>query len=298
MEPFSSYSVCSEGRKRRLQKGKSMKISVLTENTVYKRGFVGEHGLSLLIENNSGKFLFDTGQTRIFQKNAKSLNENLEDLQGIILSHGHYDHCGGLGDWLNNENAMLTCPVYVNSAAWKGKYTKNPRSGQTRWIGIDWEAEICKDTLELIEEPKIEIADNMFLLSQVPYQVPFEPEPELFYHDEKGMIKDIMSDEQLLVIREERGLFVFAGCAHPGIINCLTYVQDNFPNEKIYGIFAGMHLKSCKKERLEATIQSLKELQPEIIIPMHCTGIMAIAAIKEQLGECCILAEAGKVINI
>ncbi len=275
-----------------------MKISILTENTVYKRGFVGEHGLSLLIETEEKRFLFDTGQTGVFRRNARTLREGLEDLDGIILSHGHYDHCGGLGNWLKEEGAELPCPVYVSARAFEKKYTGNPKNGQIRNIGIDWKPELCKEKLKLIQAEKQEIAKNVFLLSKIPYQVSYEPRPEMFYQDEAGTIVDPMEDEQLLVIREERGLFVFAGCAHPGIINCLTYVTDNFPNEKIYGVFAGMHLKGCKKERLNATIQALKELQPAIIVSMHCTGIMAIAAIKEQLADSCILAEAGKVINI
>lgn len=273
-----------------------MKISILTENTVYKRGFIGEHGLSLLIETGNRKFLFDTGQTRVFAGNAKLLKQELEGLDGIILSHGHYDHCGGLGNWIE-EQGKPSCPVYVNYRAFQGKYTQNPKNGIMRYIGIDWKPELCGNQLKLIKGRKKEIAENVFLLSEIPYNVSFEPKPGLFYQDEAGTIPDDMADEQLLVIREEKGLYVFAGCAHPGIINCLAYVAESFPGEKIYGIFAGMHLKSCSKERLEATIQALKRINAGIIVPMHCTGILAIAAIKEQLGECCVLAEAGKIIN-
>lgn len=277
---------------------KSMKINILTENTVYKRGFIGEHGLSLLIETEHGKFLFDTGQTSVFQKNARTLKVSLEELDGIILSHGHYDHCGGLGNWLEEENGQLPCSVYVNHKAFHKKYTKNPQNGQMRYIGIDWKPEICKGELNLISEKKQEIVENVFLLSDIPYKVNFEPKPQVFFQDEEGTIADTMEDEQLLVIREEKGLYVFAGCAHPGIINCLTYVKESFPGEKVYGVFAGMHLKGCKKERLEATIQELQELEAEVVVPMHCTGMIAIASIKERLGEKCILAEAGKVINV
>ena len=274
-----------------------MKVSILTENTVYKRGFAGEHGLSLLIETEGRRFLFDTGQTRVFQRNAETLKEKLEELDGIILSHGHYDHCGGLGNWLAEERRELPCPVYINARAFEGKYTRNPQNGQIRYIGIDWKQEVCGEELRLIQEKKQEIAENVFLLSQIPYQIAFEPKPQLFYQDEAGTIPDTMADEQLLVIREEKGLYVFAGCAHPGIINCLTYVKEHFPGEHIYGIFAGMHLKGCSKERLKSTIQELKTVDAPLVVPMHCTGILAIAAIKEALGDTCVLAEAGKIIN-
>lgn len=275
-----------------------MKISILTENTVYKRGFIGEHGLSLLIETKGRKFLFDTGQTRVFARNAEILKEELTRLDGIILSHGHYDHCGGLGNWLEEEQKGVSCPIYVNERAFEKKYTKNPKNNQMRYIGIDWSPELCGEQLKLIRESKQQIAENVFLLSQIPYRVSFEPAPGLFYQDEAGTIADSMADEQLMVIREEKGLLVFAGCAHPGIINCLSYVRESFSGEHIYGIFAGMHLKNCPRERLELTIQELKKINAEVVVPMHCTGILGIAAIKEQLGDNCVLAEAGKVINV
>lgn len=275
-----------------------MKISILTENTVYKRGFIGEHGLSLLIETEGKRFLFDTGQTRVFVRNATTLKENLTELDGIVLSHGHYDHCGGLGNWIEEEAKMLSCPVYVNYRAFEKKYTKNLKNNEMLYIGIDWEPEVCGEQLTLIQERKKQIAENVFLLSEIPYCVSFEPKPKVFYQDELGTILDNMADEQIMVIREEKGLYVFAGCAHQGIINCLSYVKESFPGERIYGIFAGMHLKGCAKERLEMTIQELKKINAEIIVPMHCTGILGIAAIKEQLGDNCILAEAGKVINV
>ena len=178
------------------------------------------------------------------------------------------------------------------------KYAKDPKTAEMRYVGIDWNPQICGEKLRRIQEKKQEIAENIFLLSQIPYQTSFEPKPELLYLDKKSLIQDTMADEQLLVIREERGLHVFTGCAHPGIINCLTCVKESFPGEKIYSIFGGMHLKGCGKERLDATIQALKEIKPEIVVPMHCTGIMAIAAVKEHLGTSCILPEAGKVLQI
>lgn len=275
-----------------------MKISILTENTVYKRGFIGEHGLSLLIETEGRRFLFDTGQTKVFVQNAGVLKEELDQLDGIILSHGHYDHCGGLGNWLEERHKELSCPIYVNDRAFEKKYTKNPKNNQMRYIGIDWKPELCGEQLKLIQEKKKQIAENVFLLSEIPYRVSFEPNSGWFYQDEAGTISDSMMDEQLMVVREEKGLYVFAGCAHPGIINCISYVRESFPEEHIYGIFAGMHLKGCTRQRLEMTIQELKKINAGIIVPMHCTGILGIAAIKEQLGDICILAEAGKVINV
>ena len=111
-----------------------------------------------------------------------------------------------------------------------------------------------------------------------------------------GLVADHMEDEQLLAIREEQGLCVFAGCAHPGIVNCLKYVQSFFPGEHIHAIVAGMHLKGCSPQQLQKTIQALREFGADSVVPLHCTGLLAIAAIKEALGERCLLAEVGKKI--
>ena len=85
-----------------------MKITILNENTVYRQGLLAEHGLSVVIEERDRKFLMDTGQSDVFLKNAKTLGVHLEDLDGIILSHGHYDHCGGM-EYLDGSRRLPPC---------------------------------------------------------------------------------------------------------------------------------------------------------------------------------------------
>ena len=84
-----------------------MRFTVLNENTAGKRGFLAEHGLSVLIVHQGRKLLFDTGQTDVFLHNAEKIGETLSDLDAIILSHGHFDHCGGLEFWQNRGSCLL-----------------------------------------------------------------------------------------------------------------------------------------------------------------------------------------------
>ena len=107
-----------------------------------------------------------------------------------------------------------------------------------------------------------------------------------------------MEDEQLLVIETEEGLCVFAGCAHVGIINCLHYVQTVFHNKHIHFLAAGMHLRNSDAHRVEMTITALKKQGIDLVVPLHCTGMRAIAAMREELGSACILPEVGRVIQV
>lgn len=278
-----------------------MKISILTENTVYKRGFLGEHGLSVLIEYQGKKYLFDTGQSQVFLHNAAKLCVDLKELDGIILSHGHYDHCGGMDD-IHKLGEEI--PVYVQAKAFEKKYAENLKTKELRYIGMEdqtgWQEQ---ERIHKLQGGCTEICDGVYLLAEIPYTTEFEPEPagfwrETAHQDLPELVADQMADEQLLVLKSPQGLCIFAGCAHPGIINCLYHVKSVFPDSKIHSLVAGMHLKGCGEQRIRQTIQALLELEIDTVVPVHCTGICGIGMIKEALGKRCILAEAGKQIEI
>ena len=107
-----------------------------------------------------------------------------------------------------------------------------------------------------------------------------------------------MVDEQMLVVETDRGLCVFAGCSHPGILNCLNYVQECFPGQKIYSLLAGMHLMHARDDRIQWTIGRLKEYGIEMLMPVHCTGIRAISRIRENFPGQYKKAECGDIIEI
>ncbi len=277
-----------------------MEVTILTENTVYKRGLLGEHGLSLLIDAGKKRYLFDTGQSNVFLHNAAKLGIDIKGLDGVIISHGHYDHGGGMEHWQELGNA----PIYVQEKAFEKKYSENPNTRKLHYIGLEdkgsWQK---KADVRKLSGKATQIAKGVHLLSEIPYTTHFEPMLHSFWksdaqHPGYELLADKMEDEQILVIEGDEGLRVFAGCAHAGIINCLRYVQAIFPGKGIHALVAGMHLKNCDCQRVEKTIHALKELKINIVVPVHCTGMRAIAAIKESLGSACILPEVGKKIEI
>lgn len=278
-----------------------MRVSILTENMVYRRGLLGEHGLSLFIDTGKQRYLFDTGQSRVFLHNAAKLGIDLKELDGVILSHGHYDHCGGMEYW----RELGDVPIYIQGKAFEKKYAENFRTRDLRYIGVEnkgnWQDEA---NVQKLSGGGTQIAEGVYLLSEIPYTTYFEPMMGNFWKSNaqhpghQEILVDSMEDEQLLVIEQEEGLCVFAGCAHVGIINCLRYVQTIFPGKDIHCLMAGMHLRNCDAKRLEKTISILKEQDIDIVVPMHCTGMRAIAAMWEALGSACVLPEVGKNIEI
>lgn len=269
-----------------------MKIVVLTENTVYRQGILAEHGLSLYIEKEEKRYLFDTGQSGVFLKNARSLDVNLEHLDGIILSHGHYDHCGGLEEFAKEFKLPN---VYVRKEAFEEKFHQGKNN--CRRIGIPWSVDFIKENVIFTEEFQ-EIAKDIYVLGKIPLKNEFESVAEGMLVEVEGKRQpDLMTDEQMLIIRGKEGLYVFLGCSHVGVINALSYVEETFPGEHIHLLLAGMHLSQVSEKHLQKTMEELEKREIDRIIPVHCTGIMAITQMKRRFGERCEIVHAGKVLN-
>ena len=270
-----------------------MKVSVLTENRTGKGKFLAEHGLSLFIEYNNVNILFDTGQTDVYCHNAELMGVDLRKTDIIVLSHGHYDHCGGYVNFPAKEKYPVT---YVREKAFERKFTVD-KNGY-REIGIPWRYEDYKENI-VFTESKTKISENVYICSDIPFTNSFEePFKGLLVENKKEKIIDKMSDEQMLVIDTDKGLVIFIGCSHPGIANCLAYAKKLFPGKKINTVLAGMHLEVVNDERFEKTISFLKELGIEKILPVHCTGVIKSCEMKRIFGEHCSIICAGESFEI
>ena len=167
-------------------------------------------------------------------------------------------------------------------------------------IGIPWRLDDYKMIGDRIVYVKgiTPIMPNTILCSEIPYTVDFEQEPDGFYFGENGSKqKDYFCDEQILVI-DDGGLSVFLGCSHPGVANCLRYVTTLFPGKSIHAVIGGMHLENVGPQRLQKTIQFLKDLKIQKVIPLHCTGLNAVFEIKKQFGNRCLLLKAGDSLEL
>lgn len=270
-----------------------LKIKILSENYARKRGLLSEHGLSIWIENNGVNILFDTGQSNIFYHNAKKLGIDIKKADMLVLSHGHYDHTGGVSEFCKaNDKA----PIYIHKDAFYKRYSKF-NNEYSKNIGIPWSKnENCDISKRLILNKKsVNITENIMISGEIPGMVSFEDVPQSFYiNDGTGSLaKDMITDEQMLLIKGKKGIYIFVGCSHPGVVNCVRYAQKLFPREKIAGLIGGMHLEKIQDIRLQMTIQSFIDLNIKNVIPLHCTGIIPICKIKRFLGKRCNILNVG-----
>lgn len=254
-----------------------MKITVLTENTKLKNSdLIAEHGISLFIEKNGYKILFDTGGPQESAiENASRLGIDLRKVDAVIISHGHDDHTGGLLKFFQiNDKA----PVYLKKEALGSYYSKRPEG--EKYIGIDSEiVEKYAERLYFIDKT-VEIAKNMFIVPNIhkEFPVPYSNHV-LFEKVNEKLIKDDFKHELFMIIESSNGLTVFTGCGHSGIKNIINTAKKVFPHKKIGTVLGGFHLQAgartfetAKKEEIEEIAEWLKLEAAGQIYTGHCTG--------------------------
>ena len=274
-----------------------MKFSFLIENKTDHPGVVAEHGLSIYIEAHGKKILFDTGETGLFAQNAKAMKVDLSEVDLAVISHGHYDHAGGVPTFCEiNDRA----PLYIHKNAFRKSYGYENGVMDKETCGIIWsdeEREQSEAQLVYTDGP-LEIADGIKITGTVPIGEDFVPTEKFSYYNENGeLVDDDMSHEQCLVIKEPEGIYIFSGCSHRGVLNALQAGKDMFPGEKVAALIAGMHLYSASAEDRKRVVDEMVAENLDKVYPVHCTGILAICDLKARMGDACVVATTGDVYD-
>jgi len=262
-----------------------LRITALSENTAGSRDLLGEWGLSFLIETGRDTILFDTGKTVTTAHNVDSLGVNLKRISSIVLSHGHYDHTGGLRQVLRIMGKEVE--VIAHPDVWASKYRRR-KGEKDRYIGIPFQRQELESlgAIFTLTTESAKVADNCFTTGEVPMVTDYETiDSGLFVRTGTGWQPDQLLDDLALIIKTELGLVVVLGCAHRGVINTLYHAQRLTGVKSIYAVLGGAHLVDAPRERVQRTIADLKQLDVQKLGLCHCTSLPAIAALAHEFGD-------------
>lgn len=276
-----------------------MKITTVIENNKEEGSKLEcEHGLSYFIEAYGLKILFDTGQSEKALSNFKKLGLSLENIDYIILSHGHYDHAGGFKYFLENINNKPY--IILGNEFFERSDKYHLKSEEEKYIGINFDKRYIEEMgYKIIEvKEKMKLGNKIYVISNLES---FNEEKisntrgELARKEKNILIKDNFAEELVLVIENVEGLTLITGCAHTGIINIITKVQ-NIIGEKVINVVGGIHLSKLSLLENEKTAKKFEELNVKNFSLCHCSGNKIIDILKDDESEI-IEVFTGKVIQ-
>lgn len=271
------------------------------DGEIPRHTLVAEHGLSLLItvyrDGVSHTVLLDTGyNSSTMLHNMEYLNVDQSNIEAVVLSHGHMDHSGGLYPLLKKLGRSVT--VVAHPDAFRQRFLVRPQLGKLSFpLTADME-NFRKLNAEFVDASgPVYLAESMILITgEVPRTTGFEKGmPGAFLEEGAEMVPDAIRDDQAVLIKlAGRGLVVISGCAHSGIINSVLYARQLTGESRVAAVIGGFHLSGTDMEPLiDSTVRELKQLSPDLIMPMHCTGWNAIQRLQSEFPKSFVLSSVG-----
>jgi 7,8-dihydropterin-6-yl-methyl-4-(beta-D-ribofuranosyl)aminobenzene 5'-phosphate synthase len=268
-----------------------MEVIALIENTRQpgRKDLRAEHGLSLFISFKDQRILFDTGASGIFHANAQKLNVATAAVTCAVISHHHFDHGGGLAEFLRNNDQAR---IYLRKSSTEDFYL-NVLGVIKRPIGLDETLfQLHPDRFVHVSE-LIEISPDIFLITRINnrHRMP-KGNRHLYIGAGRGKRLEDFEHELILVIRQSAGLVVFTGCSHHGILNMLDAVIEHFPGQRINAVFGGFHLidlplinnMAGSQAEIEDLGKSILNYPVDMIYTGHCTGLRAYRVLSAVMG--------------
>jgi 7,8-dihydropterin-6-yl-methyl-4-(beta-D-ribofuranosyl)aminobenzene 5'-phosphate synthase len=257
------------------------RIKILCDNSAGPiSGTLGEHGFAALIEREGGSILFDTGGGHTLLHNAQRMNLDLRGVGQVVLSHGHFDHVGGLWPLLQNCGAKR---VLAHPGVFAQRYSV--REGVRRSIGMPYSEEFLTGmgASFSFSDAFREVAPGIFLTGEVPRRQPLEAGDAGLFCDLSGCQPDLVPDDQSLVIVTDKGLLLLLGCCHAGVVNTVEHARQKTGVSELFGVIGGCHLAYSGQAQVAATVKALRRYGVKKICPGHCTGFEAAAQLAREL---------------
>jgi len=274
------------------------KLTILCENSVgVPFGVIGEHGFACFVETEQGNYLFDTGQGFAITQNALALGKDLASIRVIMISHGHYDHTGGLPAVLKIRGAVdvFGHPDMFTRRVWSSE-------GETRFVGIPFRRPYLEGlgAQFRLGVDLVEVGPGVYLTGEIPRKGAFEKGDDkmsAILPDGNTIQPDPINDDLSLIIDSKKGLVIILGCAHAGLINIIDYALEKMNKDRIHAIIGGTHLGFSDDAQFEETVNVLDRYQIDLLGVSHCTGLVKASMLHARLQERFFFGTVGAVLE-
>jgi 7,8-dihydropterin-6-yl-methyl-4-(beta-D-ribofuranosyl)aminobenzene 5'-phosphate synthase len=270
----------------------------------------GAHGLSCAItawrDDTARTLLFDTGPDPwVFERNVDRLDFDIGSVDGIVLSHGHWDHCGAMLralEMIQLRSGGRAVPTYMHPDMYRTRAMKMGDGSMRLFDDVPTPA-MLEQQGALVVHARLEqvILDDLFYVSgEIPRVTAFETGmPGQHRRTEDGLDWEpdpLLVDERFVAVRvKDKGVVVFTACSHAGVVNVMTHARDCLPEAPLYGVFGGFHLSGANERVIPETVEALRAFDLKTIGAAHCTGWRAVSSLAAAFGEAVAPSAVGKI---
>ncbi|OLN33081.1 MBL fold metallo-hydrolase [Desulfosporosinus metallidurans] len=277
---------------------RKLKVTILVENTVgVPLGLLSEWGLSMLLDFGDERILFDTGEQGNLMSNAQILGHDLRQVDRLILSHGHYDHTGGLLKFLQYRGRI---PVYAHPDLFIGHYGRGFNGQGDKYNGVPF----CSEQLESAgaefhwHRDPVELSPGLWLSGEIPRESAFEQVDDRLVEIKEGkVVPDTIPDDFSLFYVTDQGLVILLGCAHSGLVNIVEHAKRVTGEDRVRAIIGGTHLGPAAPDQQKQTIEYLRGLDLSCLAPNHCTGLGMLSKLAAEFPGEFAWASAGNTLE-
>jgi 7,8-dihydropterin-6-yl-methyl-4-(beta-D-ribofuranosyl)aminobenzene 5'-phosphate synthase len=270
-------------------------ITILCDNYVGKSGLIGEHGFCAMIERENEKYLWDTSPGMSLPHNLMVLGKNLNELKAIILSHGHYDHTGGL-KWAMQESGGAQVVAHREIFSQHMAFNRKDPSEAPHYVGCPYSRQELEDlgaAFHFVNHTEEIYSGIRFLtgIDRIAAQLPTDP--HLVIPKGSKFVPDPMEDDASLLLEIDGSPVLLLGCAHAGVLNILDHVKHKMGIHRLSAVLGGTHLMFSNTGNMQIFMDRLDEFSVDMIGVSHCTGFKAAVELANHFGDRFVIGSAG-----